>query len=166
MDAATLNSLIMGDAVIRSTYGGTFANDNLPRSRDQYRSFIVNTDPVHLGGTHWQALFFNRKGVCIFFCSYGTSPTRNIRTFARNNSSRLRWNTNSLQHPLSSTCGLFCMYFLYHISRCLSIHSLKHLRWCENERLIQRFAHQNLKLRNSSFFALTNQSCRPLYKYH
>lgn len=166
MDATTLNRLARSDTVIRLNYGGTFANDMLPRSRNQYRSFIVNTDPAYLRGTHWQALFFNRNGDCIFFCSYGTPPTKNIRTFARNNSRRLQWNVNRLQHPLSNTCGLYCLYFLYHISRSLSIHSLKHLRWCENERLIQRFAHQYLKLRNFTYFALTNQSCRPLYKYH
>lgn len=165
MNALVLNKLAASDNVIRQQFGGVYALNNLPANRRHYRSFIVNTDPAHKKGRHWQALYFRKDGICIFFCSYGTLPAEPIRTFALNNARRLIWNRDRLQHPLTQTCGLFCIYFLYHISRGTPINSLKHLRLCENERIIQRFAHRHLKLIKFPYFTLTNQKCIPLYKY-
>ena len=38
------------------------------------KSFVVNTDPMELPGTHWIAIYFNKQMKGEFFDSYGKHP--------------------------------------------------------------------------------------------
>ncbi|GIY24622.1 uncharacterized protein CDAR_572301 [Caerostris darwini] len=134
----------------------------LPEKRGRYQSFIVNTDSSMNTGQHWQAMFFDNNQNCIFFCSYGTYPMQNIKKFIDQNSSRMEWNSQILQHPETTSCGLFCLYFLWHVNRGLTIEKLRETNVCRNERTVTRFAHVQLKLANHSSIISSNQLCQSL----
>ncbi|GFQ85286.1 uncharacterized protein TNCT_579341 [Trichonephila clavata] len=162
MDTQTLLRLARSDPIIARRFGGVFASDQLPNNRGYYRSFIVNTDSSLEKGTHWQAMFFDEADKCTFFCSYGTDPRRNIKVFIDKNSTEVEWNSKILQHFRTTSCGLFCLYFLWHISRKLSIHRLRETHVCENERIVTCFAQNQLKLTNHATFLTSNQQCDSL----
>ncbi|GFU63399.1 uncharacterized protein F54H12.2 [Trichonephila clavipes] len=140
---------------------GVYSSDKLPKQRKRYRSFIVNTDPAHFKGRHWQAIYFRQDNHCVFFCSYGTRPQYDIEQFIIENSTSFEWNENILQHPNTMTCGLFCLYFLWHISRGLPINRLQNGNHCANERLVQNFVQRYFKLVQVPR-PLSLQYCQPL----
>ncbi|GFY36366.1 uncharacterized protein TNCV_3450691 [Trichonephila clavipes] len=111
MDSLVLNRLSLSDSRLRYGFSGVYSSDKLPKQRKRYRSFIVNTDPAHFKGRHWQAIYFRQDNHCVFFCSYGTRPQYDIEQFIIENSTSFEWNENILQHPNTMTCGLFCLYF-------------------------------------------------------
>ncbi|GFV85122.1 uncharacterized protein TNCV_4171751 [Trichonephila clavipes] len=115
MDSLVLNRLSLSDSRLRYGFSGVYSSDKLPKQRKRYRSFIVNTDPAHCKGRHWQAIYFRQDNNCVFFCSYGTRPQYDIEQFIIENSTSFEWNESILQHPNTMTCGLFCLYFLWHI---------------------------------------------------
>ncbi|GFU14819.1 uncharacterized protein TNCV_2807341 [Trichonephila clavipes] len=139
MDSLVLNRLSLSDSRLRYGFSGVYSSDKLPKQRKRYRSFIVNTDPAYFKGRHWQAIYFRQDNHCVFFCSYGTRPQYDIEQFIIENSTSFEWNENILQHPNTMTCGLFCLYFLWHISRGLPINRLRNGNHCANERLVQNF---------------------------
>ncbi|GFV28353.1 uncharacterized protein TNCV_4600061 [Trichonephila clavipes] len=144
MDSLVLNRLSLSDSRLRYGFSGVYSSDKLPKQRKRYRSFIVNTDPAHFKGRHWQAIYFRQDNHCVFFCSYGTRPQYDIEQFIIENSTSFEWNENILQHPNTMTCGLFCLYFLWHISRGLPINRLQNGNHCANERLVQNFVQSEI----------------------
>ncbi|GFU04014.1 uncharacterized protein NPIL_493691 [Nephila pilipes] len=140
--------LALSDKKIKSNFGRVYASDTLPELRKHHRYFIVNTDPSHCKGQHRQAIYFDNNEHCIFFCSYGAPPMHGIQKFISKNSTSLEWNDGMLQHAYTSTCGLFCLYFLWHICRGLSINRLQLTNSCQNEPIVQNFAQRYFKLAN------------------
>ncbi|GFX47846.1 uncharacterized protein TNCV_5002671 [Trichonephila clavipes] len=146
MDSLVLNRLSLSDSRLRYGFSGVYSSDKLPKQRKCYRSFIVNTDPAHFKGQHWQAIYFRQDNHCVFFCSYGTRHQYDIEQFIIENSTSFEWNENILQHLNTMTCCFFWLYFLWHISRGLPINRLRNGNHCANERLVQYFA-QRKKLK-------------------
>ncbi|GFT70806.1 uncharacterized protein TNCV_4163001 [Trichonephila clavipes] len=161
MDSLVLNRLSLSDSRLRYGFSGVYSSDKLPKQRKRYRSFIVNTDPAHFKGRHWQAIYFRQDNHCVFFCSYGTRPQYDIEQFIIENSTSFEWNENILQHPNTMTCGLFCLYFWGHISRGLPINRLRNGNHCANERLVQNFVQRYFKLVQVPR-PLSLQYCQPL----
>lgn len=145
MDTSTLTRLILSDWEIKKNFGGVFPSDRLPANRRNYRSFVVNTDPANMKGSHWQAIYFDQTDCANFFCSYGSVPEGSILNFMRNNSRTLKYNPRTYQHVMTSSCGLFCLYFLYHVNRNLRISQLTD-DTCQNERVVQNFAQARFRL--------------------
>ena len=76
-------------------------------------AFVVNTDPSYLPGQHWLVLFFDEKGHCDFFDSFGNHHgyfgfVEYLNTVARGWS----YNKQKLQHNLNNTCGNYCIFFI------------------------------------------------------
>lgn len=165
MDGHTLSRFALSDCKIRPTFGGVFARDMLPQTIGHYRSYIINTHPMEKPGEHWQSVYFDSKDKCYFFCSYGMPPSPEIRAFANRNSSTLQHNPHLFQAAHTSTCGLFSLYFLYHMSRGLPITGLKPNRTFDNEKVIQRFARHQLNL-SCTGCCSNAQQCQPYYKYN
>ncbi|GFT83196.1 uncharacterized protein TNCV_3736581 [Trichonephila clavipes] len=162
MDTQTLLRLARSDPIIARRFGGVFVRDLLPNNRGYYQSFIVNTDSSLEKGTHWQAMYFDENDKCTFFCSYGTDPRGSIKIFIDNNSTQVECNSKLLQHPKTTSCGLFCLYFLWHLSRKLTINRLRETHVCENERVVTCFAQTQLKLTNHPTFDVSKQQCKSL----
>ncbi|GFY28123.1 hypothetical protein TNCV_4394571 [Trichonephila clavipes] len=66
MDSLVLNRLSLSDSRLRYGFSGVYSSDKLPKQRKRYRSFIVNTDPAHCKGRHWQAIYFRQDNHCVF----------------------------------------------------------------------------------------------------
>ena len=70
--------------------------------------YIVNLDPSTESGSHWVALEIGRKK--IYFDSYGLGPRD--KKLKKILGKKYEKNLKRLQHPLSTTCGQWCLYFL------------------------------------------------------
>ena len=94
------------------------ARDELPYYRlKRPCSIVANTDPAHLPGKHWVAIYLPRHCAAVeFFDSYGISPRLlhdDFNTFCALQGHYTRYNDKCLQHFDSQVCAHFCLYFLY-----------------------------------------------------
>jgi len=112
-----LEKFLFSDVLLYQNVEGVFAMDKLPMEKNSKKCFIVNTDPSFLPGKHWIAVFIPSNSLPEFFDSLGRSPSHyseKILNFLLNkNSEGFVYNCKRLQGPQTSTCGLFCLYFLY-----------------------------------------------------
>lgn len=146
MNTSTLDRIVRADRWMKIGFGGVRAKNQLPRDRGRLTSFIINTHPSNKPGEHWQAVFFDNRNRASFFCSYGTLPSKIIKKFILQNSLSMKYNTRRLQHRRATSCGLYCLYFLWHKSRGLPVTHLQTRDPCTNERIIHEFARENFKL--------------------
>ncbi|GFY18352.1 hypothetical protein TNCV_2047581 [Trichonephila clavipes] len=116
MGSLVLNRLSLSDSRLRYGFSGVYSSDKLPKQRKRYRSFIMNTDPAHCKGQHWQAIYFRQDNHYVFFCSYGTRPQYDIEQFIIENSISFEWNENILQHP-NDMRSLLPIFFVVYFSR-------------------------------------------------
>ena len=89
--------------------------DKLPKITTPKSLYFINTDPAFLPGEHWVCVFFPEKNSPPeFFDSLGRAPTYYSKNIIHFLGSRYMYNSIRLQPPQTSTCGLYCLYFLYH----------------------------------------------------
>jgi len=146
MNTSTLDRIVRADRRMKIGFGGVRAMNQLPRNRKHFVSFIINTHPSSKSGEHWQAVFFDVRNRASFFCSYGTPPSNVVKKFIIENSLSFEYNSCRLQHRRATSCGLYCLYFLWHKSRGLPVTQLRSRNPCTNERIIHQFARENFKL--------------------
>lgn len=111
-----LEKFLSSDDLLHFNSGGVFPIDNLP-GKITKKCFIINSDPSYLPGTHWFAIFFPKKSYPEFFDSLGRNPkfySEDIINFLSKENKQIAYNCKRLQSTNSSTCGLFCLYFLYY----------------------------------------------------
>lgn len=100
---------------------GTFPKDAIPRVRVRPAMMVVNTHPASKRGEHWTAIYVINKDEAEFFDSFGFPALEpEIRRYLSNNCATWRYSPRTLQHPLATTCGLFCCLFLYARSKGMS----------------------------------------------
>jgi hypothetical protein len=85
-------------------------NDNIFDRVARNGSYIINLSDKENPGTHWVALFIRNK-VGVFFDSYGLPPPEIIGQFTHKK--KLIYSTDTIQSIDSTTCGFFCVWFLY-----------------------------------------------------
>lgn len=111
MDSETLEKLLSKDPKTRPLFKGVFSRDNLPLTRVP-GLYIVNEDPSYETGSHWVALHITPAGEKnIYFDSYGRKPV--LREFRKFLGKRYVHNQKRLQHMLSTSCGQWCIYFVW-----------------------------------------------------
>lgn len=103
------------DKETRDSFFGIFSIDKLPFAVPHYPYFmIVNTQAHNLPGEHWITIFIdkNRKGEVFDSLALPLSNflIRWLNRFTRS----FTVNNITYQHPLSSTCGAFALYFVLH----------------------------------------------------
>lgn len=105
---------------------GVFSCDTLPSikniKKNNYPHFtlICNLSKASENGTHFVCIFVHENNLVIFFDSFGRSPKINkfILSFVNNfNTNNIVYNTNIIQHPLSTACGYFCIFFVLYYDR-------------------------------------------------
>lgn len=108
---------------LKTKFYGVFPSDKLPRFWiEQPTTIIANTDPSNLPGTHWVAIYVNKKKEGIFFNSYGTPPHLEIfEKRMRENCKSFKWNTKTMQSPFSNVCGQYCIMFLWYMLKGYSL---------------------------------------------
>jgi hypothetical protein len=114
-------------------FRGVFMSNTIParvrkRVRKKRGGIIVNLDTFPSNGTHWVAIWFNGDGSGEYFDSFASPippSLPELHDFLRD-SCPLGWSENktTLQHNTSSSCALYCTFFLKH--RCLGA-SFKHI---------------------------------------
>ena len=66
MNTLQLAQVLTKDPFTKGSFSGVYVCDELTS-----KSFVVNTDPMELSGTHWIAIYFNEQVKGEFLDSYG-----------------------------------------------------------------------------------------------
>ena len=115
-DTLQLQKVCEKDEDISPHFLGVFAADQVPwqeiRKRSNW-SMIINTDPISKPGQHWVASMkrSDGSGKCLFFDSYGNSPSTYNRQLWKP-LERCDRNEKDYQQTLSTVCGDYCVFFL------------------------------------------------------
>ena len=101
------------DPVLGPLMQGVFPSDKLPVIKTYPTGLISNTDPHHLPGTHWVAMYFTSPGNSKFFDSYGFPPeVYEMEDYILRNATL--YNDIPLQEMTSDVCGVAVIYFTEH----------------------------------------------------
>lgn len=97
-----------------SHFEGVFPSDKLPdknNAKQTLKCYIINLDKSTEPGSHWVAVIIQpKKNKVIYFDSYGQKPTvPSVQAFVGDT---FEHNPIQLQHPLSTTCGEWCIMFI------------------------------------------------------
>lgn len=161
MDSLTITRLALADPQMKRGFGGVYPKDKLPHSRRHYQSFVVNTHPSTKRGEHWQAVYFDKHNHAHFFCSFGNPPIAQVKNFIIRNCISFDFNPHQYQHNRTTSCGLFCLFYLWHRTRGLPISQLRIADVCANENLIRQFARRHLKTLSDVRIGVSVQHCQP-----
>lgn len=101
-----LEGLIRMDHVAFDCYRGVIsAHQGIPDDRSGF--YIVNTGHLDGPGEHWTCLYFDCKGGCTYWDSYGNPPPIVLRLqLADTSHNHLRY-----QGPFSLLCGLYAVFY-------------------------------------------------------
>ena len=100
MNTFQLSQVLTKDSFIKVTFAGVYAGDHLSsiEINEYSKSFVVNTDPMELPGTHWIAIYFNEQMKGEFFDSYGKHPIHYNKYFLDfMNRNAVEWEHNNIQ---------------------------------------------------------------------
>ena len=116
MNTLQLEHVLKHDSYTSPILRGVYAIDTLPDLKTG--CYIVNTDRACNPGQHWLALFITSDEI-EYFDSYGGQPL----PFIKNKGKDRSWiyNPLMLQSPLTSVCGQYCLYYLLHRARGISL---------------------------------------------
>ena len=70
----TIEKILTTDNITSKIFLGAFAYNELPKKFNLPACFIANTQPRNQPGEHWLAFYYDAKGICYFFDSYGQTP--------------------------------------------------------------------------------------------
>ena len=111
------------DPYIERYYQGLFiADDHWVRLLQLPASYVFNSDSADGPGEHWICFFTDSDRSVDYMDSYGTAPWEKIYKWpTKNGFGPVRFNQKWLQHPTSSICWAYVIYFLATRSRGLSL---------------------------------------------
>lgn len=99
-------------------YLGTFSKDlmehiKLPKNTNSFA--VINMQDSNAGnGTHW-VCYFNKpsNNYIYYFDSYGILPPHNTLKWLKTSNKKILYNTSHIQNFSSSSCGYYCLIFIY-----------------------------------------------------
>ena len=104
-----------GDVRVLNAFAGICPNDALPRTELTLPVFIVvNTDPHNLPGRHWKVIYINEQRHGEVFDSLATPLSNHVIRFMNQHASQWKSNRCMFQHPLSTQCGVYVLYYMTH----------------------------------------------------
>ena len=110
----------------KKAFIGVFAIDELPKSIPHLPvMLVVNTDSKNLPGKHWNVVFISPKRHGEVFDSLSLPISIHLMKWL-NNFTHGNWKQNkkSIQHPLSSICGVYELYFILNRLKCKKMESI------------------------------------------
>ena len=123
MDSKQLTKIMLGDAITAIKFKGVYPADGFLDMPPTYpTSYIINTDPRDQPGKHWVAIYMTSDSNCEFFNSYGKPPQHYHNawlSWIKYYSYKWTYNHHCVQPAFTATCGLHCLFYLYH--RCQGI---------------------------------------------
>lgn len=114
LSSEDLFQFIFKDELMQQMTSGIYPIDKLPHIISTLNFCFINSDPSFLPGKHWICIFFPANSPPEFFDSLGRTPSHYSNAMISFLGQNYIYNTIRLQPQGSSTCGLFCLYFLYY----------------------------------------------------
>lgn len=114
MNTNQLLKCIRSDSLLDAQCAGVYPLNKIPSPDGRPECVIANLDPHNKDGSHWIAIHVDQDGVGEFFDSYGRQPKK--KEFIKYlNKNCCRWTSvgRALQSPFASTCGQYCVYYLF-----------------------------------------------------
>ncbi len=167
MNSKQLLRVLKSDSYTRARLGGVFPADQLPVIHSYPYVLICNTDTKDLPGAHWLAIYFDSNRRAEFFDSYGLPLAfygHFFEQFLRKNSVGFTHNSKCLQSLMSTVCGQFCIFYLIHRSRGVSLEKIISV-FTEDPFINDELVHDFIKERYdvdvpvSDFEFICNQIC-------
>lgn len=91
------------------------AINQLPKKINKNREYgiVLNLSRASETGSHWTALYIDRKRNATYFDSYGFKPRGYyIDTFVKKNCKTFSFNKHQLQQLNSTVCGMYAVTFI------------------------------------------------------
>lgn len=114
-----LNRILKNSNVTNRYFIGTVPSCVIPKTKKRIYSFITNTDEHDKPGEHWNC-WFVRGDKIFFFDSFGRTPdSPTLPIYYREiikDFGQVEYSTNRVQGWLATTCGYFCVDFIYILS--------------------------------------------------
>ena len=140
--------------VLKRHFGGIASRDTLKslhyeNNKPFPRLYVCNTDKASQPGSHWFVVIVLRHGHVEIFDSFGLNPAlywSEIRSFVKQHGHiKYMRNKHRLQGLFATTCGMYCLYYMYHRVRdcdmaCIMSHyTSNHSR---NDRYVSAWYHR------------------------
>ena len=163
MNTLQIRKVLEQDRYVRPLFNGVFAIDQLPKCVDG--AYVVNTAKSTHPGQHWIAVYI-AGDIVDYFDSYGGEPSSDLQRWCRNWS--WTYNPVPLQSPLTSVCGQYCIYYLIHRCRGITLDEML-LDFCadvdHNDQMVYDFVDKKLDgLKLVDTQGLINQLCNAKIK--
>jgi len=120
-------------------------------------------------GSHWVAFFVDHSNRAEYFDAYGEEPKlRSFRSFLEKAAS-WRHNQVKIQGGVSTACGQFCLFYLLHrargvsMARITAVFSLTDFEWNDEEATEVLNNHFGVKLDSFDQDFVVEQICHSLY---
>ena len=157
-----LNNIAKSNFIMKKKFLGAYPADVSPSFLSQKKicGWIWNTDEKHLPGQHWVAIYKKNKTL-YFFDSYGYSPNFYQKSYWKiknhrfiNISKHIQLQSNS-----TSTCGAWCLLFLYYCFRhnTFPFYLFSSMNQMKNEQTLFTLFNKIFKQKVNK---LTQQSCK------
>ena len=141
-DAELERAIVSCDDVrVVETFRGVYPNDQLPNIVPP-AFLVVNTDVSNLPGRHWKAIYIDENYKGEVFDSLATPVSNRVARFMNRNTRQWKTNRVMIQHPLSTQCGAYVLYFVTQRLKFNSLRDLCHTFSSdlnENERRMRAF---------------------------
>ena len=108
----SIEKILTTDKITSKIFLGAFAKNEVPTKFKLPACFIANTQSRNKPGQHWLAFYYDVKGNCYFFDSYGRSPIYyNFENYIEKTAKSCYYSDNRIQ-GYSYICGLYCIFYL------------------------------------------------------
>ena len=101
---------------LKSYFLGVYSADTIPKSIRRHKFIVVNTSDSTEVGSHWYIIYRVDFNTLEIFDSLGIDTSKRIflkENFNLRGIKSIKFNTTSVQSNESSTCGHFCVFFIY-----------------------------------------------------
>ena len=83
-----------------------------------YDNYIINLSPSVQDGSHWVALYLNKRKTPVYFDSFGmVPPLEVIKLIRKSGHDNYLCNSKQVQDIRSGYCGEYCLMFLKYMNR-------------------------------------------------
>ena len=106
MNSRQLRWILSNDKVTSRTFKGVYALDEIVHIKQKSlpSAYVFNLDPSYKPGSHWVAVYIDRKGRPEYFDSFGRPPPREIKDFLNTCAESWKHNDVAVQEFYSTTC--------------------------------------------------------------
>ena len=125
LNGGEISSILQNCSVTNKYFKGIKTRDihvpsNPVQNNKKIAAYILNTGYAR-SGVHWVLALFT-PSYNIFFDSFGRSPSELfLETQVKQVNTSVLYNIKPLQHPKSSVCGHWVIYYTYFLSKGLSL---------------------------------------------